>query len=694
MREELYVIVDGIRKQLDLKNPSGITLNFKSNIFGDLSKITCSYSYTFKLPLTANNRRILDNAEDIRSNSRMIRRRLKCEFTQDGIPLFSNANLYIDSVENAYNAVMTWGVIDGFETLKDNDCSIRLLGSESTSVMYGDTSSKIDNYMNFSIVRPVYNAGLPYITANGHKDADNTYSFFPLPAVPIFYLILMINAKFKTKFQLGSLYRYNSGWPESSNHILINRGVVPLVKVDGSQEKLASCIWTFHTTDSYCGIGNILKGAKNGGNTIDSTVFTEIKDSENRLYALRLSGTSGMTIDIDGMVFAQFSYRPDGYNLDVTMNETTPSKPRLEVYCKKSGGGVESLTSIEGKWNVHYNTMGFMFDFSNKNGKDRLTIDVEAGAEIFFCFSCNLTNFKCTSIPFSNYFEFFGTYSVDNIKWNERTDKAGGFKTSVMSNLPDISCMTFMKALFFMMGAFPVVNKSGYIVPLYYKDIKSNLANRKIIDWSKKCTTDYSELPTKTSYNVSGFGQFNYFLMKNDELGKVENGSEDQDVYESGIGCIRVDNEVIEKSKTIIQLPFYSQYIKDNKHPKQDVGIMKFWYLDDEDKPKAKEAKPCIGIIREFPQYSGNTPTGTVWMGMDIWNGFPLINQDESYSYLSEILANPIIITENFNLNEFDLRDIDYSVPVYLQKYNAYFAIVSITRDSKGVCKCELIKLP
>ena len=95
MREELYVIVDGIRKQLDLKNPSGITLNFKSNIFGDLSKITCSYSYTFKLPLTANNRRILDNAEDIRSNSRMIRRRLKCEFTQDGIPLFSNANLYM-----------------------------------------------------------------------------------------------------------------------------------------------------------------------------------------------------------------------------------------------------------------------------------------------------------------------------------------------------------------------------------------------------------------------------------------------------------------------------------------------------------------------------------------------------------------------------------------------------------------------
>lgn len=65
-----------------------------------------------------------------------------------------------------------------------------------------------------------------------------------------------------------------------------------------------------------------------------------------------------------------------------------------------------------------------------------------------------------------------------------------------------------------------------------------------------------------------------------------------------------------------------------------------------------------------------------------------------SYKELQDIMANPIIITEQFNLNEFDLRDIDYSVPIYLQKYNAYFAIVSIQRDSKCKCKCELIKLP
>lgn len=65
-----------------------------------------------------------------------------------------------------------------------------------------------------------------------------------------------------------------------------------------------------------------------------------------------------------------------------------------------------------------------------------------------------------------------------------------------------------------------------------------------------------------------------------------------------------------------------------------------------------------------------------------------------SYAYLARIMANPLVVVDKFLLNELDLRDIDYSVPVYLSKYGAFFAIVSITRDSKGICKCELLKLP
>ena len=121
---------------------------------------------------------------------------------------------------------------------------------------------------------------------------------------------------------------------------------------------------------------------------------------------------------------------------------------------------------------------------------------------------------------------------------------------------------------------------------------------------------------------------------------------------------------------------------------------MKFWYVEN-DEVKTKEAKPCFGMIKPFIQYSSpGTPTGIIWMGMEVWNGFPRINNDSSYSYLSKIMENPVIITENLRLNEHDLRILDYSTPVYLSKYCAFFAIVTITRDSKGICKCELLKLP
>ena len=116
--------------------------------------------------------------------------------------------------------------------------------------------------------------------------------------------------------------------------------------------------------------------------------------------------------------------------------------------------------------------------------------------------------------------------------------------------------------------------------------------------------------------------------------------------------------------------------------------------MTDGDEVSVVEAKPAFGLVVPFVQKNSSGPTGKVWLGMKIWNEFPEINSDPSYSYLSKIMENPLIITEKLRLNEFDLRDVDYSIPVYLSKYGAYFAIVSITRDSKGVCKCELIKLP
>lgn len=117
-KEELYIITDQSREQLDLLSPSGITLKWVSNLFNDISKLTCSYSYTFKLPMTANNRRVLDLADDIRHENTMMKKYFRAEFLVNGIDLCPNARLYISEMTDSFSCVMTWRVLEAFETLK------------------------------------------------------------------------------------------------------------------------------------------------------------------------------------------------------------------------------------------------------------------------------------------------------------------------------------------------------------------------------------------------------------------------------------------------------------------------------------------------------------------------------------------------------------------------------------------------
>ena len=59
MRNDM-LFIDG--KLVDLDDNTKITLNFKSNIFTDLSKIVSNNSYTIKLPKTIRNQRIISHS--------------------------------------------------------------------------------------------------------------------------------------------------------------------------------------------------------------------------------------------------------------------------------------------------------------------------------------------------------------------------------------------------------------------------------------------------------------------------------------------------------------------------------------------------------------------------------------------------------------------------------------------------------
>jgi hypothetical protein len=87
MTEEL--IIDG--QHVDLKGSRGITLNLRSGLFSDLSKLQTSYSYTITLPSTVNNRRIFDDPGNPSHVSTKTRRMLTARYYVNGIDLLGSS---------------------------------------------------------------------------------------------------------------------------------------------------------------------------------------------------------------------------------------------------------------------------------------------------------------------------------------------------------------------------------------------------------------------------------------------------------------------------------------------------------------------------------------------------------------------------------------------------------------------------
>lgn len=709
MTEELYIIVSGKSHKLDLNSPSGITLKYVSNLFNDISKISCSHSYTFKLPKTANNCKVLDMADDIRHNSTVVRKKLKAVFMQNGVSLFRDANLYIESIDNAYQAVFTWDVISGLQALKDNDISLNRLPELGianykrhgfvSGYLYNE-QYKNNHFSNDSnVLYPFYYAGiepeLPYgsLDIGSYWDYKNHW-YCGLPVVPIFKLIECINSYYGVNFKFGKKFSWENWNDNEGNYTpngspdIINRGVIPLVNWELSsshQDSLSSRLRINNTyKTSWHGTRNVLlfKSFTQNSDVFKAEENTETESDGSKLFIGVKFANSYVanSVDLDGVFI---------YKYETEVNEVV-----LNVYVYDDLNNVlHEISAIQGVTN---DNCTFRFDFRAAYGYNRIRVDAEYMPNtyciIFFCLSVVSGISSCNAAEVF----FYPIASLDAIN-----------KTflSITHNLPDISSMTFIKSIYFMIGAFPVIENDGSIVAICYNKLKENISNGVVYDWSKKAIGNKWEA-NNIKFNFGGFAQKNYFLMKNDNLGEYK---AERDFYERGKGCIQFGNETLEPSKTIFQLPFYGKFLEDLRYYFIKTGeTVKMWERDGNE-IKAIESLPAVGLIygRQWSVYKktneidqngdivySKSSYDRYILSMDIWDGFKNMSKNESYAYLQSIVKNPIVITENFLLSELELHNLDYAVPIYLEKYNSYFAIITLERDSKGICKAELIKLP
>ena len=786
---ELYIIVNGERKKLDLPSPSGITLNFVSNLFNDLSKINASYSYTFKLPRTANNVRVLELADDVRADGKFTKVKNEAEFVYDGVSLFANANMYISGVENdTISAVLTWNVNKGLQELSKHDMSLNGLGNHLPEGEYDYVGDEASDYEKDKVVlvggsftqansydptqpyfKSVHSGGYDWLHSNyGYyveSNADvllrnksmlidldeeippechinyqggNTFKYrmtyaYPAPIVPVPYLINIISKIYNLTFDFaGDLY---------------NSLCVPLV-ANKMSDAMARLNYVSITFDGYSAFGILMPHARIVNQYPEINPVSAISyQSVNFSPIIINNALTVIDYNWADMQHCEFKYRIEGQltiiapkNSDLVYDDKNAPRILLSGLTYKQNT-LRDLGELKPVRITNYFDGGVLYDrlefnFNPKDGCAYFESEVayRTGIVLSLVYGENGDGF------YGSVRSFLGSFKVYGVITNYAFD----CHVNLFNNLPDISCLDFVKSICYALGGYPYQDADGVIRIQKYSQIISRINQGETDDYSNKIINAASSLNAEnvifnpndsTGLNLA---KKNYFLMKNDEVddfGLEKKNDKNEDAYAHGYACVKVDNDLLEEHQTLFTFPFFGGFLwqKDYYYYARNRQYGGSYPLNFAQTGKGQdmwrianlsatswlharytcgEAKPMLGIITEpvrlydyedvtteeeqqdgtviYVSHREKTGTYADYLNIDIWNCVK--NMD--IQILRDMLGNSCVVKEDMSLNAIDLATLDIEKPVYLEKYNSFFAIKKIEVSPEGVSKVELIRIP
>lgn len=242
-----------------------------------------------------------------------------------------------------------------------------------------------------------------------------------------------------------------------------------------------------------------------------------------------------------------------------------------------------------------------------------------------------------------------------------------GDKFPIIENLPTIKQIDFIKAICAMCGLFanPSDTVKNQIDFLSMDDIYKNKSRAK--DWTHKVVASYKDnKPKEMTFTLSNFAQNNILDYK-----------EDDTVIGSHKGNIKVSDVTLDNSRDILKLPFAASNMKGG------LASIPIYSYQDDGTLEYSNVEPRILI-----EQNNNGKSKSVFTGLDF---DVLINR--FYDKYMVVVNTPKIVKDKFELSEFELKELDVSIPIYLAQYGKFYAIVSIKAEDTGICECELLQL-
>lgn len=592
MKEELYIKGESV----DLGD-SEITLNFKSNLLGDISKITASNSYTITLPRTNKNIRLLDFPDVAGHESYMMRDYFNAEYYRNGVKLFDAKAVLISCSEDGFDVALTWGMSEKFIQLMNDDKSIQEFADMA---LPWNSSTTYDN----GLVDGQLSHG--YIRHNAGIDVDsNRDKIFIHPSVNCMRLLEEIASYYGLTMDWGSYKQY------------IELLYLPLI----SQK--ASSKYNFFEANITGTLDSDIKYVK----------FTQI----NRVDGINISNT-----ETYGDVVRIYETSLD-WELDIliyTNKHNTLNVVELAFY-----SNAQYIKSLQ----ISSNDIGLCAY------KGVIPFDITEYSNITIRIRIN--NGALLGI-IKSYIKIFSE-DVQSVSYNQYYP--------IGSNLPDISVVDFIKQICWLFGLFAIKSDTG----VSFISVNKIIDNRdKAVDWSKKL------VPTgwtakETSYTFGDFAQKNYFRYEENENAK------------SADGYMVVQNKTLDHEKDLAKLPYTAG---------GDNGDMRAVpYFKWSEDGTTVELEDCgdriMQLVISFDS-QGKEDARLDFSDLKFQNR---VSRFGLSSY-QDLIKSPFVIKDTFRLTEIDLKNLDYTIPVYIERYAAFFAIISI-KSQGDYSECELLKL-
>ena len=242
----------------------------------------------------------------------------------------------------------------------------------------------------------------------------------------------------------------------------------------------------------------------------------------------------------------------------------------------------------------------------------------------------------------------------------------------VYFNLPKIKITEFIRNICHLTGNFVTRNPSDPTNRITFVPI-SEIYDKKAIglDWSRKLT---GEMESERKFLPAQRNTMQY--------------AQDDDVPTRAAADIIVDDTTIPQQADLATMAFSA-----SETVSQGISrIVQYEYVPAEkDENNVITTPESVNYTEVKPRINSIFSTSPVKLLSFGGMGFETL-LPQFYPEYQNLVKRPIKIIETFRLNELDLKNIDYTVPIYLRQYGRFYGIIQIT-EKAGIGKAELLQL-